>query len=72
MMYRMDVPWWLPGAALLVFGLLVAAFPELLALMVALGFVFVGSSLLAAGWAAKRYRQQASKMVNRDEYHWFV
>lgn len=72
MMYRLDFPWWLPGAALLVFGLLVAAFPELLALMVALGFVLVGTSLLAAGWAAKRYRSQMSKTMSSDEYHWFV
>jgi len=71
-MYRVNFPWWLPGAALLIFGLLVAAFPELLALMVALGFVLAGTSLLAAGWAAKRYRRQVSKTISSDEYHWFV
>ena len=28
-------PWWLPGAALILFGIAIVLFPELLALMVA-------------------------------------
>ncbi len=71
-MYRIDLPWWLPGAALLVSGLLIVIYPELLALLVASAFVFAGTGLLMAGWAARRYRQQMRRRYQRDEYHWFI
>lgn len=72
MMVRLDFPWWLPGAALMTFGLMVAVFPELLALLVAAAFMFVGMSSLAAGWSARRFRQDMRSVRSRDQYHWFV
>ena len=69
-MIRMDIAWWLPGAALLLFGLLIAVFPELLALLVASAFVFAGASLLTAGYSARRFRQQMQP--RGDQYRWFI
>jgi predicted membrane protein len=70
-MFRLDVPWWLPGSALLLFGILIAIFPELLSLLVASTFIFAGVSLLAGMWSARRFRAQM-QMQRRDEYRWFV
>jgi hypothetical protein len=47
-------PWWLPGAALAFFGLMIAVFPELLSLIVASAFLFTGLSWLLLGWSAQR------------------
>ncbi|MEZ4670927.1 MAG: hypothetical protein R3E39_23740 [Anaerolineae bacterium] len=46
--------WWLPGAGLLFFGLMIAVFPELLALMVASAFIMIGISWLLMGWGVRR------------------
>jgi hypothetical protein len=54
-------PWWLPGAALAFFGLMIAIFPELLALIVASAFVFTGISWLMIGWSARRARVNERK-----------
>ncbi|MDX2139812.1 MAG: hypothetical protein SF123_17130 [Chloroflexota bacterium] len=70
-MYRMTLPWWIPGAVLVTFGLLIAIFPELLSLLVASAFLFAGLSLLAAGWSGQRFRQHLSA-TRRDEYRWFI
>jgi len=40
--------WWLPGIALIFFGVLIFIFPELLAFIVATGFITVGMITLAA------------------------
>lgn len=71
-MYRLDTPWWFPGTALMIFGVLVAVFPELLALLVAAAFMFAGLGLLMAGWSARRFRQQLYRARRSDEYHWFI
>jgi membrane protein implicated in regulation of membrane protease activity len=70
-MYRMTLPWWIPGAFLVTFGLLIAIFPELLSLLVASAFLFAGLSLLAAGWSGQRFRRHLS-VTRRDEYRWFI
>lgn len=41
--------WWLPGAALIVFGLLIFIYPELLAFIVATAFIGVGVTMLSVG-----------------------
>ena len=46
--------WWLPGATLVLFGLMIAIFPELLALMVATAFTIIGLSWLLLGWGMRR------------------
>ncbi len=51
-------PWWLPGAALAFFGLMIAVFPELLSLIVASAFLMAGMSWLMVGWSARRKRDQ--------------
>lgn len=53
-MFQNMYPWWIPGAALTLFGLLIAVFPELLSLMVASAFLFIGIGWLVAGW---KFRQ---------------
>lgn len=46
--------WWLPGAVLVFFGLMIVIFPELLALMVASAFMMIGVSWLLMGWGVRR------------------
>lgn len=40
--------WWLPGASLIFFGVLIFIFPELLAFIVAAAFISLGAGMLAA------------------------
>lgn len=56
-------PWWLPGAALAFFGLMIAIFPELLALLVASAFLFAGLSWLMIGWSARRMKAPRTARV---------
>jgi hypothetical protein len=60
-------PWWLPAAGLVFFGLLIAIFPQLLALIVASAFITVGLSWLMAGWSFRRNRSSQTYYVER----WF-
>lgn len=60
-MFRTTFPWWLPGAALTIFGLAIVVFPELLALMVATAFIFGGVSWLMAGYTAQKIRRDNPK-----------
>jgi hypothetical protein len=48
--------WWLPGAALITMGVLIALFPELLSLIVASALVMSGMSALLFGNAIRRAR----------------
>ena len=61
--------WWLPGATLVFFGLMIAIFPELLALMVAAAFLFVGAGWLATGYWAKKARKNARVSIYTMERH---
>jgi len=57
--------WWLPAAGLLFFGLLIAIFPELLSLIVASAFIFVGLTWLIGGWTFRRNRSSQTYFVER-------
>lgn len=56
-------PWWLPGLLLVLFGVTIVIFPELLALMVASAFILTGTSWLMMGYAARKQRQQTAQQV---------
>lgn len=62
-MNHTNAPWWLPGAALVIFGVLIVLFPELLALMVATAFAFVGSLWLAIGYIARKNQRQPNSRL---------
>ncbi len=49
--------WWLPGTALIVFGILIIVYPQLLAYFVATAFIGSGLSMIAAG---RLFRQAAN------------
>ena len=55
-MYMNSLPWWVPGVALTVLGLMIVLFPELLAMMVATVLLMAGVGWLALGWTARRNR----------------
>ncbi|MBL8120375.1 MAG: hypothetical protein J0L63_10245 [Anaerolineae bacterium] len=64
-------PWWVPGAALVFFGVMIAIFPELLALMVASAFLFSGLSWLVGGWAMRRNRPtQRVHIYTQERWPW--
>lgn len=64
-------PWWVPGAVLIFFGVMIAAFPELLSFMVAAAFLFFGASLLLIGWGVRRAaRRQETGMFYREWERW--
>lgn len=63
-------PWWLPGAALIFFGVMIVLFPELLAFMVASALIFTGISLLVLGRAFTRARKPAQSNVIYNERTW--
>jgi len=50
-----------PGLALVLFGLAILIWPELLAYMVASLLLFVGLTLLAWGWQMKQAQRQMEK-----------
>ena len=65
--------WWLPGASLIFFGVLIFIFPELLAFIVAAAFISLGVGMLTAQRMMRRsytrnvthhrvYRQQGGSM----------
>ncbi len=54
----MNNMWWFPGAMLMLAGLMIAIFPELLSLIVASALLFVGLTWLVGGWQANRWRKQ--------------
>lgn len=63
---RSSTMWWIPGAALLFFGFMIAVFPELLALMVASAFMFIGGAYLLTGWTIQRSRRETPARVYVD------
>ncbi len=60
--------WWLPGAALIAFGVMIAVFPELLALMVASSFFVIGFGWLTFGWSMRRLEQRSR--TTRQVYYY--
>nr|PZN57923.1 MAG: hypothetical protein DIU68_03120 [Chloroflexota bacterium] len=68
MFVRSSLPWWLPGAALVLFGLLIVIFPELLALMVATAFIMIGLTWLSFGYAAHKARRERRTRVYTYDY----
>lgn len=69
MFMRTNGPWWLPGAALVIFGLAIVIFPELLSLMVASAFVIAGMSWLFIASKARKFTQKRAPTmyVYRDQ-----
>jgi uncharacterized membrane protein HdeD (DUF308 family) len=65
-MTRNTTPWWLPGTLLILFGIAIVLFPELLALLVASAFLFAGALWLSLAYAARKTRQQA----NMTYHYW--
>lgn len=63
MMNWSPYPWWLPGAALAFFGVMIAIFPELLALLVASAFLLTGLSWLMIGWSARVMKERKAAKV---------
>jgi uncharacterized membrane protein len=51
--------WWLPGAVMIFFGVMIAVFPELLALMVASAFFVLGLGWLSFGWTMRRWEKRS-------------
>jgi membrane protein implicated in regulation of membrane protease activity len=59
-------PWWIPGAMLILFGLAIVIFPELLALIVASALIFAGANLLVWGhWMRRAQQRSNSTYINR-------
>lgn len=63
-----NTPWWVPGVALTVMGLMIVLFPELLAMMVATLMLMVGVGWLAIGWTTRRNpRKEVPVYVYRQD-----
>jgi hypothetical protein len=62
-MIRGSSTWWLPGAMLVVFGVAIVLFPDLLALMVASAFILIGASWLSIAYAARKARRNSITTV---------
>lgn len=69
-MLRTTSPWWMPGVLLVLFGVTIIVFPELLALMVASAFVLAGALWLSIGYAARKAQRDIGTSVIRYE-RWF-
>jgi drug/metabolite transporter (DMT)-like permease len=72
MFMRMNTPWWLPGAALILFGVAMVVFPELLALLVASAFIIAGGTWLSIAYTGRklRHERRSPVYVYRDERYW--
>ena len=73
MFMRSTTPWWLPGAALVLFGVSIVVFPELLSLLVASAFIIAGGVWLSVASAARKLRRdnrQSPVYVYREQRDW--
>lgn len=70
-MYPIATAWWLPGAALILFGLAIVIFPELLSLLVALALIFGGVNLLIWGSWMRRAQTQRVHIHQFNQRQWF-
>ncbi len=72
MFMRSNSPWWLPGAALVLFGVAIVVFPELLSLLVATAFIIAGGTWLAIANTARKLRRdrQSPVYVYREQRDW--
>jgi hypothetical protein len=73
MFLRSTTPWWLPGAALVLFGVAIVVFPELLSLLVASAFIIAGGTWLSMAYTARKLRQEARRApvyVYREQRDW--
>lgn len=70
-MYPISTAWWLPGAALILFGLAIVIFPELLSLLVALALIFGGVNLLVWGHWMRHAQTQRVNIHQYNQRQWF-
>jgi hypothetical protein len=71
-MSRSTSPWWVPGALLILFGVTIVIFPELLALMVASFFILAGAFWLSMAYGARKLRREASQQIYQpNQWRWF-
>lgn len=70
--------WWLPGAAMIFFGVLIFVFPELLAYIVATAFIGFGVAMIMGGrllrgtmrsGGIQTYRVYTSQQTQDTIYH---
>lgn len=54
----LKLPWWLPGTFMIFFGVMIAIFPELLALLVAAAFISAGLGMLFFGRSVRAIKRQ--------------
>jgi hypothetical protein len=62
-MFRTNAPWWLPGTLMVLFGLTIVVFPELLALMVASALIMIGLTWLLLAWNARKLRRNTMQQT---------
>ncbi len=63
MLFRTNSPWWLPGTLLILFGVIIVLFPQLLAWMVATAVIVVGAGWLSVAYTARKMRERTRDNV---------
>ena len=71
-MFRSNSSWWMPGALLILFGVTIVVFPDLLALMVASFFIMAGAFWLSMAYGARKLRRESSQQIYQpNQWRWF-
>lgn len=64
--------WWMPGVILILFGVTIVVFPELLALMVASFFILAGALWLSMSYTARKMRRDGGIQIRSyEQWRWF-
>lgn len=58
------------GAVLVMLGILIAAFPEILVVLVAASVIMVGAALIGSAWRLRRLGQRSHGFSLMETYEW--
>ena len=58
------------GAILLLIGIAIFVFPAILALLVAIGIIMAGISMIASAWRLRRLQRQNHGVSSTDMFEW--